>query len=132
MIANSISPQHAVRPFGAGRMFVFAILTLIPHVALACSCKPMSREQAMAAVNTVFEGRVLRVRKDGNSIYADIEMSRMVKGTVPRIVEVGTPASSPACGYGFKAGERVTVAAQFSQQQYTATLCTMMPLNARR
>ena len=92
----------------------------------------MSREAAMAAVNTVFEGRVLRVRKDGNTVYADVEMSRTLKGTVPRIVEVGTPASSAACGYPFRAGERVMVAAQFAQQQFTANMCTMMPLNSAR
>lgn len=75
---------------------------------------------------------MLRVRRDGAFLYADIELARIIKGSAPRVVEVGTPASSAACGYPFRPGERLTVAAQFAQQQFTANLCTMVPLNAKR
>ena len=92
----------------------------------------MTRDAAIAATPVVFEGRVLRVRRDGSSIYADVEMSRLLKGTVPRIVEVSTPASSAACGYEFRVGAAVTVGAQFLQQQFSTNACTMLPLNTKR
>ncbi len=98
----------------------------------ACSCKKMTREQVIAATPVVFEGRVLRVRKDGNSIYADVETARVLKGSVPRVVEVGTNASSVACGYTFRVGDTLTVGASLSQMQYSTNMCTMVPLNSGR
>ncbi len=86
----------------------------------------------MGEASVVFEGRVLRVRREGAMSYADIEMSRVLKGSVPRVVEVGTQSSSAACGYAFKTGQRVTVAAKFSQQMFSTTSCMMAPLNRPR
>jgi hypothetical protein len=101
------------------------------HPALACSCAKLTFTQAMAQTPIVFEGRVMRVRRERDSVYADIEMSRVLKGSVPRIVEVGTPTSSAACGYVFKAGERLTVGVRLAQQMFTTSICTMGPLNPR-
>ena len=92
----------------------------------------MTREQAIAATPIVFEGRVLRVRREGSRVYADVEMARVIKGSVPRVVEVGTQALPAACGYPFKAGQNVTVGAVLSQMQFSTTSCTMWPLNAGR
>jgi hypothetical protein len=86
----------------------------------------------MAQTPIVFEGRVMRVRRERDSVYADIEMSRVLKGSVPRMVEVGTPASSAACGYAFKAGDRLTVGVRLAQQMFTTNVCTMGPLNPAR
>ncbi len=108
-----------------------ALCTLAPP-AWECSCARMTRQQAIAATPIVFEGRVLRVRKDGARIYADVETSRILKGSVPRIVEVGTAESSAACGYTFRTGQQLTVGATLDQLQFSTTSCTMGPLNPGR
>ncbi len=112
------------------KVLVLIGAALASFPAQACSCKKMTREQAVAATPVVFEGRVLRVRKEGNSVYADIEAARVLKGSVPRVVEVGTHASSAACGYTFRVGQTLTVGASLSQMQFSTNMCTMVPLNA--
>ena len=99
--------------------------------ALACSCRPMSRQQAIDATAIVFEGRVLRVRQEGQRLYADIETSRILKGNLPRVVEVGTAAHSAACGYAFKPGQSLTVGVSLSQRMYSTNSCLMFSLNRR-
>ena len=118
-----------MRPGYAAIVGMMAGLTATP--ALACSCARMTREQAIASVTAVFEGRVMRVRREGGFVYADVEMSRVIKGSVPRVVEVRTRDNSAACGYPFKASERLTVGVEFAQQQFSTNLCVMGPLNGR-
>ncbi len=74
---------------------------------------------------------MLRVRHDGGRLYADIETGRILKGVVPRVVEVGTANNSAACGYPFKAGQRLTVGAHLSQQMFSVSSCAMDALNRR-
>ena len=109
-----------------------ALASLSATPALACKCRQVSMQAAMGSASYVFDGRVLRVRREGASVYADIETSRVLKGSVPRVVEIGTPASAAACGYAFKPGQALTIGAEFSQQQFTTTSCIMTALNPGR
>lgn len=97
--------------------------------AQACKCGNFSRTAAIEAADVAFEGRVLSVRTEGRRRYADVEMIRPLKGAVPRRIEVGTNVSSAACGYPFKAGQRLSFAANFREQQFSTGMCLMMPMN---
>jgi len=109
-----------------------ALAAIASTPAQACSCKKRTSAQVMAETPVVFEGRVLRVRREGARVYADIETARILKGTLPRIAEVSTAASSAACGYDFRPGAQVVVGALFEQQQFSTNLCIMGPLNQDR
>ena len=111
----------------AGLLALF--LASIP--AHACSCRPMSQKQAIAASDVVFQGRVLSVYRDGNRLFATLSVMRPVKGKLRTQVEVGTNASSAACGYNFRKGQVVMVGAHFSQNQYSTQACLMLSLNRK-
>lgn len=92
----------------------------------------MSQKQAIAASDVVFQGRVQNVYRDGNRLFASIIVIRPVKGNVRTQVEVGTNASSAACGYNFRKGQVVMVGASFAQNQYSTQACLMLPLNRKQ
>lgn len=114
----------------AFRLAAVAALTLIAAApALACSCKPMSREQMMAQVPFVFEGKVLRAYSEGGETFTEFEVVRPLKGAVPTRVEVASRRSPAACGVSFTPGERLTVGATFKEHQFHTNSCIIFSLN---
>ncbi|MGE3247389.1 MAG: hypothetical protein AB7F96_04095 [Beijerinckiaceae bacterium] len=95
------------------------------QTAHACSCRPWSRAQAVKAADVVFQGRVLDVYRDGQKLFATLAVVRPVKGNLRTKIEVGTNASSAACGYPFRKGQVVVVGATFREQQYRTNMCLM-------
>ena len=66
---------------------------LLPPPAHACSCaRGATQAQAIAASHVVFQGRVVDVRREGQQIFATINVIRPIKGNVRTNVEVGTRA----------------------------------------
>lgn len=119
-----------------GRSAAIVLLAGFAAVSLAapahaCSCRKMSRAAAIEAADVAFEGRVLSVRTEGRRRYADVELIRPLKGAAPRRVEVGTHISSAACGYPFRAGQHLSFAANFREQQFSTGMCLMTPMNSR-
>jgi hypothetical protein len=108
---------------------VFVAGLLAPSAALACKCSATPRAAMIEKTPYVFQGRVLRVRDDETTRYADIEMVRPVKGEIPRVMEVATPRSTAACGYPFQKGQVLVVGVSLREAQYHANNCTMLSLN---
>lgn len=108
-----------------------AVVVLIAAAApaLACSCKPTTREQMIAQVPYVFEGRVMSTRVEGGERFTEFEVVRPLKGGVPTHVEVSTRAHPTACGASFTPGERVTVGATFKEHQFFTNSCIIFALN---
>lgn len=109
----------------------FAALLAATSVAHACSCAPMSRAKAIAVSDVVFQGRVVSVHSDGKWLYATLNVIRPIKGSVRTSVEIGTNASSAACGYGFREGQVVVVGASFRERQYRTNLCLMLAIGRK-
>jgi len=102
---------------------------LAPAAMAACSCPKQTRDQLAAKASIVFTGRMLGTRRDGASNFTRLETVQVLKGSVPAVVEVMTPASPAACGYAFPAGQVVAVAALLQQQQYETNSCAMALMN---
>lgn len=122
-----------IRPYRAVQLLIAgAAAAVFSSPALACRCENLTRAQAIARADLVFEGRVLRVRTERDSVYADIETLRPLKGSVPRRIEVGSRRSAAACGVIFKQGQRSVFAVSFAEQQFTANSCLMNAVNGNR
>jgi hypothetical protein len=99
--------------------------------ANACSCAKRTQAQAIASADIVFQGRVVDVRREGQALFATISVLRPIKGDMRTTVEVGTRASTAACGYAFRRGQLLIVGASFRQRQYRTNNCLMFYLNRK-
>ena len=87
--------------------------------ARACSCGPITVENAMAQAAAIFEGRVLSVEPDPQSqgaqgvgpstIHVRFLVVRTWKAANSQEVDAYTSSSSAACGYGFEVGKTYLV-----------------------
>lgn len=100
-----------------------------PAAMAACSCPKQTRDQVAAKASLVFTGRLLGTRRDGANNYARLETVQLLKGSAPPVIEVMTPVSPAACGYEFRSGQVVAVAATLRQQQYETDSCAMAVMN---
>jgi hypothetical protein len=96
--------------------------------AMACRClAPKSGEEAWAAADAVFSGRVLKVTKkptkDRYSTQVDFEVLEPWKGVNGSRLSVTTGQSAKDCGYPFKAGVRYLVFA-FDSNDLKTDKCT--------
>ena len=95
------------------------VLLIASATAHACSCRPTPAAEVLKRVDVAFQGRVLGTYRDGRRLFANIAVIRVLKGNVRTRVEVGTNASSAACGYRFRTGQVLLVGASYNQRQYS-------------
>lgn len=124
--------------------YVFSVilitaLGLIPSkMVLACSCLPLTVENAYEGSDLIFAGRVLEssVVVDGGSSKGDVEVfwheidilfavRTTYKGdSRPFSVVLRTPVDSAACGYNFEVGKNYLVYAYAEDGLFRTNLCT--------
>ena len=102
--------------------------------AFACSCAPLTFEQAVAHLSVVFEGRVIAAETNESeySLVARVSVARRIKGGVDETASVVTSSASSMCGYPLVAGDVLTFGGDFdSRGRLTTNMCVMVPLNPR-
>jgi hypothetical protein len=111
----------------------FALLGAAESPAFACSCRPRTEAEIIAASDVAVVGRVTEVKRgraDGAGVTtATLSVSRVLKGKAGKRVMIRTPSSSAACGVNFTRGETMRVAATRGPDGLSTTLC--MALGAR-
>lgn len=106
-----------------------AMLAAAP--AMACSCMPLTRAQAIERTQFVFEGKVLSSRVEGGNAFTVFEVLRPIKGAVQTRVEVSSRVSPAACGVTFEKGEVATIGATFREYQFFTNSCLIFSLNRK-
>ena len=91
--------------------------------ASACSCfAEPSPCAAYDAAEAAFAGRVIEVRREGPLQVARLEVERVWKGTVDRVVTLGGEAGS-SCSFQFTAGDRFIVYGRLADGMYRPHVC---------
>lgn len=117
--------------FAALGFLLAATVTWSSAPANAYSCAKGTRARAIASADIVFQGRIVDVRRECQALFATISVLRPIKGDMRTTVEVGTRASTAACGYAFRRGQILIVGASFRQRQYRTNNCLMYYLNRK-
>jgi hypothetical protein len=98
--------------------------------AQACSCLPMSPDEAYANADGVFSGTVQAVNAPAaggggmEPVTVELAVQTLWKGPVPATLTLQTPADSAACGYPFETGTGYLVYAYHEGAIWTTNLCT--------
>lgn len=77
--------------------------------ACACSCMPVSPDEAVARSDAVVEGRAIASTEEGASRLYVFEVDASYKSSVERRIVIRTAAQSAACGIDLTIGEQRTV-----------------------
>lgn len=77
--------------------------------ACACSCMPVSPDEAVTRADAVVEGRAITSTEEGTSRLYLFEVDAVYKAPVERRIVIRTPAQSAACGIDLTIGEQRTV-----------------------
>jgi hypothetical protein len=110
-------------------------LTLAQAPAIACSCMPTSREQAIAMADLVFVGKaryVWSATENGMPMrLAKMRIYERIKGRLrAKSLTIRTPESSATCGYGFVPGRVETIGANRGDDgRWRTNLCLILGLN---
>jgi hypothetical protein len=108
------------------RLFAIMTLLLAAGPALACTCRPSSEDEIIAAADVVIVGTVESVRRlpgEAGLLAATIDVARIVKGRVHRQLQVRTRDSWAACGLPMEAGRRVRIAARKHHDGLYTNIC---------
>lgn len=103
--------------------------------ALACSCIPVSFDEAAARAPVVFEGRVLATRTipGEHRLVARVAATKWTKGRARSTVFVETTTAPAMCGYPLVQGRVYTFGAGYDKRGHLVTdMCAMVPLNPSR
>ena len=122
-----------MRMVGAGSMAT-ALLALAHTPAYACTCKPRTAAEIVAAADVAVVGMVTDVRRTeagkdaghGGTVIATISVSRIIKGRIHRQIQLRTPGSETVCGVTFVEGTVVRIAADKLNDGLNTTLCMLL------
>lgn len=99
--------------------------------AMACSCAPVTRAEAVANATIVVNGRVERVWTQGRKRLVSVRVLRVEKGRSPLRLVIETPLDSAACGVNFKRGDVGDIPVKFDRLRRIVTLCPWMAMQTR-
>jgi hypothetical protein len=105
---------------------------LSASAASACKCAVVSRDQTIASVPLVFEGRIVNIETQGSAQVATMAVVRSIKGTPGgQTIKVRSGTVSAACGYDFRKAEKTLLVGGHSAGRGTLSVrrCTMFNLN---
>ena len=107
-----------------------AFLALAHTPAQACTCRPRTAAEIVAAADVAVVGMVTDVRRteagQNGTVIATISVSRIIKGRIHRQIQVRTPGSSAACGVSFVEGMVVRIAADKLNDGLNTTSCMLL------
>ena len=107
-----------------------AFLALAHAPAQACTCRPRTAAEIVAAADVAVVGMVTDVRRteagQNGTVIATISVSRIIKGRIHRQIQVRTPGSSAACGVSFVEGMVVRIAADKLNDGLNTTSCMLL------
>ena len=110
-------------------------LMLAPTVAEACSCRfPPNAQAAADGVSDVFEAVVVAKPtpiSDTRTVYYELDVGRVMKGTAAGRIRVVTNASSAACGRSFEPGVTYLVYARAQDNAYSDGSCSFTATKKR-
>lgn len=112
---------------------LFLASVALSPAGMACSCMPSSRVDMIARSEAAFEGRVLRVWREGDpntgSVVARVKILKAIKGVKRRKnITLFTGANSAMCGIGLERGQIISVAAsKVSRATFSTGLCSILP-----
>ncbi len=111
-------------------MMATAFLALAHTPAQACTCRPRTAAEIVAAADVAVVGMVTDVRRtesgQNGTVVATISVSRIIKGRIHRQIQLRTPGSSAACGVTFVEGAIVRIAADKLNDGLNTTLCMLL------
>ncbi len=106
----------------------FVALAVTP--AQACTCKPRTAAEIVAAADVAIVGMVTDVRRTeagrNGTVIATISVSRIIKGRIHRQIQLRTPGSETVCGVTFVEGAIVRIAADKLNDGLNTTLCMLL------
>ena len=105
---------------------------LSTSAASACKCAVISRDQAIASVPVVFEGRIVKIETQGSAQVTAMAVVRSIKGASGgQTIKVKSGTVSAACGYDFREAEKTLLVGGHSAGRGTVSVrrCTMFNLN---
>ena len=108
------------------------VVLLSTSAASACKCAVVSRDQTIASVPMVFEGRIVKIETQGRAQVTTMTVVRSIKGASGgKTVKVKSGTVSAACGYDFRKAEKTLLVGGHSAGRGTVSVrrCTMFNLN---
>jgi hypothetical protein len=106
------------------------VLAFASTPAQACTCKPRTAAEIVAAADVAVVGMVTDVRRTeagrNGTVIATISVSRIIKGRIHRQIQLRTPGSETVCGVTFVEGAVVRIAADKLNDGLNTTLCMLL------